>query len=449
MTSVRARAARVLFPILLIVAWPAGAQEVSTLAIPIRTDLSSISSDIEKRVETAFSGKATERGIDIEYKVDRDPIVLAMVGAGLHASTTVKYSLQACRGRFPCVSCGIGEPRRLAEIKLHTKLTWDPTWRLRSHTTLLPVNYARPCQVTWLNIDVTRRFVAPEVEKQLTTAAHIIDRNVPALTNIRPQAQEIWNALQTPGELAPRTWLLLEPIDVALTPISGSGTNMMTTLLLRANTRVIVGDKPATTSRPLPSLKSTASANAPSTMRVPFDLTLPYAEASALATRDYAGRTYRVNGKQLKLESIRLAPGSNGRVAFEAMIDYRGGALRNYRGLVNLEGTPRFDPATQSIVIPDLEYSLATRRGLLARIAERAAHESIRNRLRESAKFPLADRIATIRTELSRALTRQLAPGVTMRGHADTIEPQTVTPLLDALLIHVIAQGAAEVDLRR
>ena len=32
-------------------------------------------------------------------------------------------------------------------------------------------------------------------------------------------------------------------------------------------------------------------------MRVPFDLELPYDEASRLATRDYAGKTYQVNGK--------------------------------------------------------------------------------------------------------------------------------------------------------
>jgi hypothetical protein len=441
-----------LFPLLFIVAWPArgDAPEISTISIPIRTDLGPISADIDKRVESTFTGTATERGIDIDYRVDREPIQLMMVGAGLHSSTTAKYSMQACRGRFPCVSCGLGESRRIAEIKLHTKLTWDPTWRLRSITTLLPVNYARPCQVTWLNIDVTRRFVAPVVEQQLTAAARVIDRNVPAMTNIRPQAEQIWSALQAPTELAPRTWLVFEPADVALTPISGAGTTMMTTLLLRANTRVIVGEKPAATSRPLPPLKSTVSANAAAAMRVPFDLLLPYAEASALASRDYAGKTYRVRGKPLTLESIRLAPGTYGRVAFEAVIDYRGGALRNYHGVVNLEGTPRFDPATSSIVIPDLDYSLASRhRGLFARIAERAAHESIRNRLRESARFPLADRLASIRAEMTRALTRTLGPGVQMRGRADTIEPQSVTPLLDAIEVHVIATGAAEVELRR
>lgn len=399
-------------------------------------------------MQTRFTGTATERGIDIRYEVDRAPIQLMMVGAGLHSSTTVKYAMEACRGRFPCISCGFGEPRRIADIKLHTKLNWDPAWRLRSITTLLPVNYAKPCQVTWLNIDITRRFVAPEVERQLSAAARIIDKQVPAMTNIRPQAEQIWTALQTPYELAPRTWLVLEPSDVALSPISGTGTTMTTTLLLHATTRVVVGDAPVVTRKPLPALKTAIASN--EGMRVPFDLDLPYEEASRLASRDYAGKTYKVDGKPLTIESIRLAPGAGGKVLIDAMIDYRGGTLRNYRGLVSLEGTPQFDPATASIIIPDLDYTLVTRRrGLIARIAERAAHVSIRNRLRESARFPLGDQIAEVRTELTRALTRPLAPGVQLRGRADAIEPQTVTPLLHAIVLHIVARGSAEIELKR
>jgi hypothetical protein len=371
-----------------------------------------------------------------------------MIGAGLHSSTTVKYAMEACRGRFPCISCGFGEARRVADIKLHTKLEWDPGWRLRSTTTLLPVHYARRCEVTWLGIDITQRFVAPRVEAQLEEAARIIDRNVPARTNIRPQAQQIWTALQAPIELAPRTWLVLEPLEVALSPITGAETTVTTTLALRATTRIVVGEKPAATSRPLPSLQRTSGGVTPS-IRVPFDLELPYEEASRIATRDYAGRTYRVSGRDLTLSSIRVMPSTSGRVLVEAAIDYRGGRLRSYRGLAYLEGTPRFDPATQSVTVPDLDYSLdPARRGLFRRVTERLAHESIRARLRASARFDLAPRIEEAKSEITRALTRDLAPDVTMRGRADTIEPQAVLPLTTGLSIHIVATGVAEVAIR-
>ena len=443
-----------MFPFLLIVACVAPwqvqtsgqtVQELSTISVPIRASLAPLVPEIEARVPKTFADKQRERGIDVRYEVARAPIRLQMIGGGLHSSTTVKYGLEACRGRFPCISCGIGEARRVADIKLHSRLEWDPAWRLRSTTRPLPVHYAKRCQVTWLGIDITRRFVAPVVEYQLRETAAIIDRNTPAHTNIRPRAEQIWTALQTPVELAPRTWLVLEPNDVALTPISGSGSMVTSTLLLRAQTRVVIGEKPAVARRPLPALK-TAAAGSAAGVRVPFDLELPYEEASRLATRDYAGKTYQVNGKPLTLESIRIAPAPNGRVLVEAIIDYRGGALRNYRGVVFLEGTPRFDPAARSIVVPDLDYSLdPRRRGFFRRIAERAAHLSIRARLRDSARFDLTPRMNEAREEITRALTRQLAPGVLLRGHADAIEPAAVTARENVISLHVIATGKAEV----
>jgi len=418
--------------------------EVSTIIVPIRTSLAPISAEIEARVPPVFAGTGSERGIDVRYDVARAPIALQMIGAGLHASTTVKYAMEACRGRFPCVSCGFREPRRIAEVTLQTKLDWDPTWRLRSTTRLLPVHYAKPCEVTWFDIDITRRFIAPVVEEQLNAAARIIDRQTPSLTNLKPQAEQIWTALRTPVELAPRTWLVLEPSEVALTPISGSGGIVTSTLVLRAQTRVVIGARPSVAARPLPALRVANTVDGG--VRVPFDLQLPYEDASAFATRDFAGKTYKVGDRPLTIESIRFSPAENGRLLVEAQIDYRGGTLRNYRGLVFLEGTPVFDRATGSISLPDLEYSLdRKRRGFLTTIAERAAHDTIRARLR-STRLPLAPRIATLRAELSRALTRTLAPGVMLRGQADTIEPVSVTPLDAVISVRVIATGKAEVE---
>lgn len=416
--------------------------------VPIRASLSPLGPEIDARVPTTFADKQRERGIDIRYEVARAPIQLQMIGGGLHASTTVKYGLEACRGRFPCISCGIGEARRVADIKLHSKLEWAPAWHLRSTTKLLPVNYAKRCEVTWLGIDITRRFVAPVVEDQLEETARIIDRDTPKHTNIRPRAEQIWQALQAPVELAPRTWLVLEPNEVALTPISGAGVNITSTLLLRAQTRVVVGEKPIVTARPLPALK-TAAATTPANVRVPFDLELPYEEASRIATRDYANKTYQVNGRALNVETLRVLPAKEGRVLVEALIDYRGGALRNYRGLVFLEGTPRFDPLTRSIVVPDLDFSLdPQRRGLFRRIVERTAHLSIRNKLRDSARFALGTRIDEAKSEITRALTRELAKGVQLRGKADAIEPAAVTARENTITVHVVATGSAEVVIR-
>jgi hypothetical protein len=423
---------------------PPPAAPVSVITVPIRASLAPIAAAIEKGIETRFAGKGSERGIDVRYEVARDPLQLKMIGAGLHTSTTVKYAMEACRGRFPCVSCGFNEARRVADITLQTKLDWDPAWRLRSATRLLPVHYAKPCEVTWLDIDITRRFVAPVVEQQLQQAARIIDEQTPKQTNIRPRAQQIWDSLQQPVELGERTWLVLEPNDLALSPISGSGANITSTLTLHAKTRVVVGEKPADGRKPLPALRV---ANAvPDVLRVPVDVEVAYDDLSRIITRNYANKTIQVGDKPLKIESVRFMPGSGGRVLIEAQIDYRGGGLKNYRGKIHLQGTPAF--RTTQIEFPDLDYTLDRRdRGFFAGLLERAAHESIREKIRNAVRFDLRPRLDEARAEITQALNRKLAEGVVMRGRAETIEPQSITAGATAITVRVLATGSAELDL--
>lgn len=419
---------------------------ISTFVIPIRTSLAPLVPQVEAQVPPSITGRVTERGIDVEYNVRRDPIQISAIGAGIHASSAVHYNLQACRGRFPCVSCGVAEPRRSAEIRLHSTLNWSADWRLHSNTRVLPVHYRTPCAITWFDIDVTRRFVAPVVDSELAKIAAMIDRQTPRLANLRPQAEVVWRALQEPIETAPRTWLMIEPEAVALTPIGGSGSMVTTTLHLRTTTRMAIGERPPITPRPLAPL-SVAEQPADPQIRVPLDLQLPYAEATRLATAHYAGRTFLVNGRPLTIRSLVISPIANGRVRIDADVDYRGGALRNYEGPVVLEGTPRFEAGASRIVIPDLEYSLDSRRGLLARLAERALHDEIRNRLRETARLDVGKHLAAARASVTRALQRELAPGVRLDGNVKSITVSGLIVHPSALYVRLVAEGEAMVEI--
>jgi hypothetical protein len=368
-------------------------------------------------VPKSFADKRNERGFDVRYDIKRDPIVLKMIGAGLHVTTNAHYALEGCRGRF-CLSCGFNERRPIASIALHSHLSWDAQWRLRSTTKARPADFVQPCELTALRVDADR-YIAPVVDDQLKQIVRTIDANVPALTNLRPDAQRIWSSLQAPVEIAPRSWLLFEPLSVALGPISGNGLAVTSTLMLRARTRVVLGERPAIAPKPLPNL-SPFTANAAG-LRVPLDVEIPYAEAGRIVSQQFGARTYDVSGRTLRVDSIRLTPGANGRLLLEAKIDYRGGLFKNYAGAIFLEGTPQFDAATNSIVVPDLEYSLdPKRRSPFVRLADRIAHDTVRDQLRSQARFPLVDVIAV----------------------------QSVTATGPVIVVRVIATGAAEVEIR-
>jgi hypothetical protein len=429
--------------------------EVSTIVIPIHSTLAPLLPLIESQVQKGAESKGYEhmpkQPYAVRYKISRDPVALNMISSGLHATTTVHYALEGCRVTqkpfsnettlFPCVSCGFDEPMRDAYVALDAHVEWDENWRLRTRTRARPVEFGDRCKVTFLNLDITDWKLAPAVNEQLQQVARTIDANVPKLTGIRPIAQQIWSSLQTPAEIAPRTWLVMEPLDIALAPIDGRGLEVTSALSLRTRTRVVFGDRPQLAAKALPPLH--AARDAAAGVRVPFDVELTWEQASRLLTESFGGRRY----ENVALESLRLMPGKEGKIVVEAAIDYRGGGLKKYHGLVVLEGTPRFDAAKSALALDGVEYSLDPKRhNPFVRIGDRMAHEALRKRLAETARWSLAPQIAAVKAEIERATTRALAPGVAMHGRVASIEPQGLLVRPEGIVIRIVATGEASVD---
>ena len=431
--------------------------EISTIVIPIRTSLAPLLPQLESQVPKRLSKTDAyeldpQKQFGMKYLVDRDPITLNVLGSGIHAMTTVHYALEGCRRTqkpfsgdvvmWPCISCGFGEPMRDAWISLSSHLEWDSNWRLRSVTRAMPVDFSsNRCQVTFANIDITDWKIGPIVDEQLRQAVKTIDANTPRLTNIRPAAAQVWAALQAPIAIGPRTWLVMEPVDVALGPIAGSGLSLTSALTLRARTRVIVGERPPVTPKPLPALRVSQAVN--DGIRIPFDVELPYEEANRLMKENFAKQTY----EGVAVDSIRLGPAADGRVSIELNVNYHASFLKRYSGLVYLEGTPLFDVATRTVSLQNLDYSLdPRRRNPFLRIADRVAHEKLRATLTRAAHWSVAPQIDSIREEIARAVTRPLAPGVMMRGRVDAIEPGSLVLDANGIILRALATGNAEVE---
>jgi len=430
--------------------------EVSTIVVPIHSTLAPLLPIVESQVLKTGESKGYEnvpkQPYMVRYKIARDPIAVNMVASGLHTTTTIHYSLEGCRitrkpfsdetTLFPCISCGFDEPMRDAYVALDSHVEWDENWRLRTRTTARPIEFgSNRCQVTFLNLDIGDWKLAPLINEQLQQVAKTIDANTPKLTNIRPVAQQIWSSLATPSEIAPRTWLVMEPLDIALAPINGRGLQVESALSLRTRTRIVFGDRPSAPVKPLPPLRPARDAVAG--VRIPFDIELSWDQASRLLTENFGGKRYQ----NVALESLRLLPGKEGKIVVEASIDYRGGALKKYHGLVYLEGTPRFDATKSALVLDNLEYSLDPKRhNPFVRIGDRLAHDALRARLAETAQWSLAPQIGLIKGEIERATSRPLAPGITMHGRVASIEPEALLARTEGITIRVVATGEAGID---
>jgi hypothetical protein len=348
---------------------------------------------------------------------------------------------------WPCLSCGFGEPMREATIELQSRFEWAADWTLRSKTTARPVDFGtNPCRVTPLNIDVTEWKLRPIVEEQLQGVAKTIDHNTPKLAAMRPYAQQVWAGLRGPFSIGPKTWLVIEPDDLALTPIRGSGLQVTSALVLHARTRVVFGEKPALAVKALPALRTANESD--NGIRVPFDVEIPWDEVSTLLTREFGKHKYSIEGGTLSVDTLQLSAAKDGKLSLEAAIDYRGGGLRKYRGLVYLEGIAKFDARSSQMTVDEVDYSIDPKRhSFVGAMLDRKAHDRIRTRLRGMLHWSIAPEVGALRKEIENGVTRNLAQGIFLRGTVDSIEPVSVRATTNGVTIRVIAVGSANVDI--
>src|SRR5205085_2505471 len=165
--------------------------------------------------------------------------------------------------------------------------------------------------------------------------------------------------------------------------------------------------------KPLPALRTAATNDGG--IRIPFDVEMPFGEVSRLLTEQFGKRTYAIEGGTLAVDTIELSAGAKGRLNIAAAIDYRGGRLKKYRGVVYLDGVAKFDPASSRVMIEEIEYSIDPKRRGIVRALDRVAHEAVRSRLRESARWPVSGDVASLKGEIERGVTRQLPPDMNPR----------------------------------
>ena len=145
---------------------------------------------------------------------------------------------------------------------------------------------------------------------------------------------------------------------------------------------------------------------------------------------------------------IALSRGRDGKVLVRVDVDSRGSALRKYRGSVDLEGTPVYEPSTRTVALTALDYALdRNRRSLFLSIADRMAHNALREQLARNAHWPIGAQLEVWRSEIARSLTRPLGQGAMMSGSVTSLEPAIDSIGEGAIVLRVIFVGNAEVRL--
>jgi hypothetical protein len=419
--------------------------EPATIVLPIAIAMSSLRSRLDVAmppVDSLDRAKCSALGgfVCHQYVYRRDSLDLSMVGERFSLFSRLRVRARvALPGVGGIASCGYEpETMRRAEIRLATNLYWRNDWRLATRSTVIAPNILDPCEVTLLRVDATPT-IKRLIDGQLSHFRQQFDSIIPALADLKPAADSLWRVMQRPMgvDSASTVWLTMAPTAASLGPLSGSGGAVATALVVTARPRVVVGAKPTTDVRPLPSL---TLSNKTSGIHLPLEIEIPFDDLSRRVTALMSGE---IAGKGITVGDISVW-GLGDTVVVKVGVQGR------VSGSLFLLGRIGYDVASRSVLINDLRYTLESS-SKMSSIKATLGAPRIRHALDSASghgRLDVGDQIERLKTQLGALLNRELAPGVQLSGSVTDARVERLYTLPNAFVLRVVFDGEAHLDVR-
>jgi hypothetical protein len=426
----------------------------SLVDAPITYDLSPALAALESAVPRKFGDinarrrSTTNRRVNTAFAAEREPFQVRFDGGTVRVRTVLEYQgkgwYNAPLSGDLFGSCGMGVTRPRAVVELATTLRMTPDWRLRGKSEITRVepfstDKRDQCKVTVFKIDVTDRVVTA-ARSELEKRAVALDQKI-ASVDVRSPMERWWRVLQRPIRLSDSVWLLLQPKGVHLGPITGSARTVSLDVGLSGEPRVVTGPRPADGTAGLPPLER-AKKKHDQALHVLLEGELSYDLANSILRKNVVGKRIRRGARWVTLRDARLSGIGGGRVSLAVRFD---GAAS---GLVYLVGTPRYDPETRQLYVPDLAYDVSSA-DLLVRGLEFMRRGDVQNLLRTRARFPVADLVEQARERLERGMNRQLGQNATLVAKVATGDVLAVRATATGILVRAAANGNARLEVNR
>ncbi len=425
----------------------------SSLTVPITYDLTPIIEKLEDVVPRRFGDLErreplpSNRRVSYAFLAERGPLNVELEDRTAKISTTIHY-----RGRGwydppvgPTVSasCGTGEddPPRRVRVAMSATLDLTREWTLDSKSRVERVarasNAARDrCRITIARIDITDRLVGA-ARGVLRDNTDNIDQAIAGI-DVRSKFEEWWNLLQSPIELTDSLWLLVNPTAVTRGATGGKGLMLSAAVGLTATPRIVIGSRPALLPLPLPPLDTGAVEEG---LHILVEGVVDYEVASGLLRNELRGRVFEGAGQQIQIRDVQLSGIGGGRLALR--VAFTGST----RGTVYFVGTPRFDPQTLQVSVPDLDFDVASEDVLVRGLAWLARDQAV-SFLRERARFPVGDPVRLGHHYLTEGLNRNLSDDVRLDGEVIDVLPLDVHATRRVLLVRAHARATARLTVR-
>ena len=431
---------------------PPAAPSLSRFSVPLEYDVTAVLRLVDQVVPKTFGSMDSIRAVNGDqrkryaFEATRGPFTAFATGREVHLRATFAYRARGYfKARFaPTISAGCGSEKERPRIvvELATPLTLTPDWHLVSHARLVSIRPASieqrdRCDVGFLNTDVTDRVIGA-AKSALTSKLPDIDRKV-GTVNLTERATGWWGLLSRPIRLTDSVWLALHPEQLRMGKVSGEARVLTVPVSLDARPRIVTGPQPQIAVTALPPLAKDSVVDG---FRIEMDGIVDYATATRAVTTALAGRRFTRAGRTVAVQEISVLPASRGRLLLS--IAFVGDAT----GRLQLIGTPRYQPATGIVDVPDLDFDLDTDSRLVSGYAWLRSDE-LRTTIREKAHVPVQPALEKGRELLLSGLNRKLGDAVTLSATVDSVAVKGLYVTRDALVVRAEATGEAGVAVKQ
>jgi len=329
-------------------------------------------------------------------------------------------------------------------LKFMTRLGINSDWKINTQTVSVGFDWVTKPKITIAGMDIpVTGIISRQITQSLERFSKAIDDNIQQSVQIKPYVLQAWNLVREPRLLSEeyRTWLLVTPNDILMSPFKVAQGKISATLGIRGFTQTLTGVKPII--KPVtnvPNLIVTTD------MSEGFQIGLigivPYEEASKFASTQFVGKTFDFSNGKYKIEVTSIAIyGQNDKLVIQA------GLKGSINGTIYLKGVPHYDAVTRMLSLKNVDYDLNTR-SVLIQTANWLLQGRFAKQMEQQFVFPLGNQIdeaqKTIRQELTK---RSIAKGISFGGHLDALEPDQVYLTPTSLVALVLAKGRIEVKI--
>ncbi len=321
------------------------------------------------------------------------------------------------------------EPPRQIRIGISSNVSLQSNYQLKTTTSLSQFDPVNRCRITFLNIDITDK-ILEKTRPKISDALGKFDQKMGEY-NFRSKIEPIWAKLFEPIPVENIGFLSINPEQVRLSSLNGSGSKVDFSIGLTAKpTFSLIQPNPPQPLPPLPDISENPPGNA---FNIYVDGKLQYAPlASYLNTELQKLGNIPIDGGYINLSNAEISGQSNFKLVLKVYLTGKVKGIK-YKGWLYLTGTPTYNALTNELSLPDLDYTLETR-NILLRIANWLLNSRVRQILQDRAKWDISQTLSSVKQNLQAAINRAINENISTEGTIDNLGIVGIISLKDFIL---------------